>query len=173
MRYGTICRVMLAALCALPTSVWGADKGAPPAAARFESLKKLAGEWVQTGPDGKPTAGIAASIRLTAAGSVIQETLFPGTDHEMVTMYHMDGAELVLTHYCAVGNQPRMRAEAGKDPNRIEFKFHGGSNLKAGEMHMDHATVTIVNQDNFKAEWVASKDGEDCHTAQFNLLRKK
>jgi hypothetical protein len=164
---------MLAALCAQPVSAWCAEKSALPAVARFESLKKLAGDWVQTGPDGKPMADVAATIRVTAGGSVVQETLFPGSDHEMVTMYHLDGAELVLTHYCAVGNQPRMRAVAGGDLNRIEFKFSGGSNLKPGVMHMDHATLTIVSQDHVKAEWVAAKDGEACHKANFELLRKK
>jgi len=29
-------------------------------------------------------------VKLTAAGSAVQETFFPGTDMEMVSMYHLD-----------------------------------------------------------------------------------
>jgi len=34
----------------------------------------------------------------------------PGGVRSMATAYHFDGAQLVATHYCGVGNQPRMRA---------------------------------------------------------------
>ena len=29
----------------------------------------------------------------------------------MMTMYHADKTGLMLTHYCKLGNQPRMRAD--------------------------------------------------------------
>ncbi|HUY92931.1 MAG TPA: hypothetical protein VMV10_29645 [Pirellulales bacterium] len=78
-----------------------------------------------------------SSIRVTSAGSAIEETLFPGGDHEMVTMYFIDGDKLLLTHYCALGNQPQMQAEPGEDAKRIAFKFVGATNLKsADELHM-------------------------------------
>lgn len=140
---------------------------------RFEALKKLAGDWVQVGEDGKPTDKLISSIRVTSAGSAVQETLFPGSDHEMVTMYHLDGADLVLTHYCALGNQPRMRAEPGKDVNRIVFKFIGGTNLKSSDaQHMDQVAFTIAGRDRFKSEWVSCKDGKPCHQVSFDLVRK-
>ena len=50
-------------------------------------------------------------VRTTGGGSAVTETLFPGTAHEMMSVYHMDGDDLVLTHYCAGGNQPRMMLE--------------------------------------------------------------
>jgi hypothetical protein len=151
-----------------------ADEKAPSAnAQRFEALKMLAGDWVQVGKDGKPTDKVVSSIRVTSGGSALQETLFPGSDHEMVTMYHLDGDNLVLTHYCMLGNQPRMRAEPGKDVNRIVFKFIGGTNLKSNEEHhMHQATITIAGKDRFQAEWVSCKDGKPCHQVKFDLVRK-
>src|SRR5690242_19983450 len=77
------------------------EKAASVNAQRLEVLKQLAGDWVEV-KDGKPTDKVASSIRVTSGGSTVQETLFPGTDHEMVTMYHLDGADLVLTHYCSL-----------------------------------------------------------------------
>ena len=88
-------------------------------------------------------------------------------------MYHLDGADLVLTHYCMLGNQPRMRAEPGKDANKIVFKFIGGTNLKSNDdHHMHQATLSIVDKDHFQAEWVSCKEGKSCHKAKFDLVRK-
>jgi hypothetical protein len=149
------------------------EKAAPANVQRFEALKKLAGDWVEVGADGKPTDKVVSSIRVTSAGSAIQETLFPGGDHEMVTMYYLDGGDLLLTHYCALGNQPRMRADPGGDVNRIAFKFIDGTNLKSSDdHHMNHATLTIAGEDRFQAEWVSCKDGKTCHQVSFDLVRK-
>jgi hypothetical protein len=149
------------------------EKAKPVNVQRFEALKKLAGDWVAVGKDGKPTTTVISSIRVTSAGTAVQETLFPGSDHEMVTMYHLDGADLILTHYCMLGNQPRMRAEPGKDVNKIAFKFVSGTNLKSkNDHHMNQATLTLDGKDHFKAEWNSCKDGKSCHQVRFDLVRK-
>jgi hypothetical protein len=166
--------MLVVALFALQVAVRAGDKGTPAKSPQFEALKALAGDWVEIGKDGKPTDKLVSSIRVTAAGSAIQETLFPGTDHEMVTMYHLDGEALVLTHYCMLGNQPRMRAEPGKDANKIEFKFAGGTNLKSNDdQHMHQATLTIDGKDRFKAVWASCKDGKTCHEVTLDLVRKQ
>lgn len=155
-------------------SVRAGQKATSANAARFESLKKRAGDWVEISKDGKPGDAIASSIRVTAAGSVVQETIAPGTAHEMVTMYYLDGPDLVLTHYCILGNQPRMRAEPGSDVNRLAFEFTGGGNLKSeDENHMHQATLTILGKDHFQSDWVACENGKPCHEAHFDLVRKQ
>ena len=65
----------------------------------WNSLKSLAGTWVQAGKDGKPSDKVVSTYRVTAAGSAIVEVLFPGSEQEMVTVYHQDGDDLLLTHY--------------------------------------------------------------------------
>jgi hypothetical protein len=151
-----------------------ADENAPPVnVRRLEALRQLAGDWVERGKDGKPTDQVVSSIRVTSAGSTVQETLFPGSDHEMVTMYHLDGDDLVLTHYCSMGNQPRLRAEPGPDVNKIVFTFVGGTNLKSkDDHHINGATLTLGGKDRFQAEWVSCKDGKPCHQIRFDLVRK-
>src|SRR5690242_6473548 len=91
-----------------------APRPAPPS--RLDVMKRLAGDWIQVGPDGKASDQVVATYRVTAGGSAVEETLFAGTPHEMVTVYHMDGDDLVLTHYCVAGNQPHMKAEKQSDP---------------------------------------------------------
>jgi hypothetical protein len=164
--------MLLIAFFAFAATARADEKTTSAANARFETLKRLAGDWVEVGKDGKPTDKLVSSIRTTAAGSVVQETLFPDTDHEMVTMYHLDGGNVVLTHFCILGNQPRMRAEPGES-KKLVFRFIGGTNLKSeDEHHMNQATLTILGDDHFQAEWVSCKDGKACHTAQFDLVRK-
>jgi hypothetical protein len=162
------------ALVALAVTATADEKTIASNSARFEALKKLAGEWVELGKDGKPTDTVLSSFRITAGGSVIEETNFPGSGHEMVTMYHLDGPDLVLTHYCILGNQPRMRAEPSAEASRLVFKFVSGTNLKsADENHMDQATITILSNDHVQTEWVSCMDGKPCHKASFDMARKQ
>ena len=173
MKLTAVSSMLVFAVLAVAESSRADEKPAPLAAQRFEALKQLAGDWVEVGKDGKPTDKLVSSIRVTAAGSVVQETLFPGTAKEMVTMYNLDGADLVLTHYCMLGNQPRMKAEPAKDVNKIVFEFTGGGNLKSNDdRHMHRATLTIDGKDHYQAHWVACQDGKACHEAKFDLVRK-
>jgi hypothetical protein len=174
MNFRTVSSLLTIALLAVTLSAGADDKSAATSAQRFEALKKLAGDWVQVDKDGKPTDKLISSIRVTAGGSAIQETLFPGSEKEMVTMYHLDGGELTLTHYCMLGNQPRLRAEPGKDVNKIAFKFVSCTNLKSkDDHHMNHATITITSKDRFKAVWVSCNEGKPCHEVTLDLVRKQ
>jgi hypothetical protein len=174
MKFRAVLSMFVVSLFALELSASANAKATSATSQQFEAIKSLAGDWVAVGKDGKPTDTIVSSIRVTSAGHTVQETLFPGSDHEMVTMYHLDGADLVLTHYCMLGNQPRMRAEPGKEVSKIVFKFTGGTNLKSNdEHHMHEATLTIDGKDRYKAVWVSCKDGQTCHQASFDLVRKQ
>lgn len=142
----------------------------------LEQLKKLAGEWVATDEKGKPTSQVVSVFKLTAGGSAVHETIFPGTDHEMVTVYHLDGKDLVLTHYCMLGNQPRLKADPKSPPNQLQFKFAGGSNLNPDkDMHMHEGSVTFIDNDHVEWSWVGYKDGKpaDGHKITLKLARKK
>ena len=60
--------------------------------------------------------------RLAAGGSVIQETINGGTPMEMIKMYHDRDGNLSMTHYCMLGNQPRMDLEVS-GPGKMSFGF--------------------------------------------------
>ena len=161
------------ALVAVAGAAKADQKTASVNAKRLGALKQLAGDWVEVGKDGKPTAKVISSFRVWARGTAVQETLFPGSDHEMVTMYHLDGDDLVLTHYCSLGNQPRLRADRGKDVNKIVFKFVSCTNLKSkDDHHINGATLTLSGKDRFKAKWVSCKGGKPCHQVKLELVRK-
>ena len=45
----------------------------------LERLKKLAGEWLATDAQGRPTSQLVSVFKVTAGGSAVQETIFPGS----------------------------------------------------------------------------------------------
>jgi len=148
-----------------------AAKPVPPS--RLDALKKLSGEWVEVGEDGKPTDKVMATYRTTAGGTVVEETLFGGTPHEMVTMYFMDRDNLMLIHYCVAGNQPRMKAEKQTDPNKFVFRCDGGTNMSSeNDTHMHNATLVLVDDNHIQSEWLEFKDGKQIMNASFKLARK-
>ena len=159
--------------CGLPQRHGAHDHAAVDAA--FTRLAGLQGEWVDpTGSLGAPDV-VQATWRLTGGGSAVVETLFPGTPDEMVTVYHKDGHDLVLTHYCSAGNQPRMRATSLGE-HVIQFDFDGGCNIDpARDMHMHSGRLEFVSGDELHAEWQGWEDGkaDPDHLAQFRLVRKK
>jgi hypothetical protein len=142
----------------------------------LEKMKKLAGTWVEADKDGKPTDKIVSVIKLTAGGSVVEETLFPGQPQEMVSMYHRDGADLVMTHFCVLGNQPRLKADPKSPSNQIRFLFAGGTNLDpTKDMHMHEGTLTFVDDNHIEVcgiGWVGGKPAQD-QCCQMKLVRKK
>lgn len=146
----------------------------PKKNAAFEALKTLVGDWVLVGEDGKPTDQIGSSFSLTAGGSVLRETLFPGTEHEMLTVYYLEGDELVLTHYCVLGNQPHMKAAASSTASHISFECTPGGRIHCDkDSHMHTGIIDIVGPDRLKARWRKFEAGEGTETAEFELVRKK
>ena len=167
-------------LMVLLAGVRSDDKtGKVPAAAPhpgLERLKKLAGTWVMADKDGKPTDQVVSVIKVTAAGSAVHETLFPGQPQEMVSVYYRDGNDLVMTHYCALGNQPRMKADPKSPANQIHFQFAGGSNLDpAKDKHMHEGTITFVDDDHIEWSGVCWEGGKPADGPAFHmkLVRKK
>jgi hypothetical protein len=166
-------------LFALTTTVGAADKTTDKARASrpsLEQMKKLAGTWVAVDKDGKPTDQVVSVIKVTAAGSAVQETLFPGTANEMMSVYHQDGDDLVMTHYCMLGNQPRMKADPKSPAKQIRFVFAGGSNIDpAKDKHMHEGTLTFIDDDHIEFCGVCWDGGkpDKAHECAMKLARKK
>lgn len=112
-------------------------KGVPPSAATaFELLTSLVGTWEGTFPDGRKHS---VSYRLTAAGSVLVETWKLGPDRESMTLYGTDGSNLIATHFCPQGNQPRLQLVQSDDSAKLSFEFLDGINLQVEGKEHQHA----------------------------------
>jgi hypothetical protein len=139
--------------------------------AAYETLKKLAGEWQGTTltEDGEPGA---TRFRVTAAGHTVEETMFPGTDHEMVNMYHLAGDELVVTHYCSGGNQPAMKLDtAASKPGDLVFAFAGGDNVDPAKDSHIHSARLVIEGEKLREEWSSWSAGKEAGVMKFFLKR--
>jgi hypothetical protein len=133
----------------------------------FAKLKALVGDWKAKMGD-KETH---MSWGVTAAGTALIETHKMGGEGSMTTLYHADGDSLVLTHYCALGNQPRMKATKVTD-TEIVFDFKDATNLKKDEPHMHALTIRFVDDKHVTEEWTfKGPEGEKKHV--FNWERAK
>ena len=112
-----------------------AVKASDGAATNLERMKKLAGTWVEADKDGKPTDKVVSVIKVTAGGSAVQETLFPGQAMEMVSIYHLDKGDLVMTHYCMLGNQPRHEGRRQVAGQRDPLPLRRWLELRSEERH--------------------------------------
>jgi hypothetical protein len=159
-------------LLTTPGSAWG---NGPDARAAFERLKQLAGAWEATAGDGK---GAATSFEIVGGGATVLEKYRDprmGPGNEMVTMYHLDGTRLLLTHYCVAKNQPRMQL-AFYDPaaGELRFEFLDATNLASpGAGHMHSARYTLESADRFTTMWDFVKDGKVAYTETQQFTRSR
>ena len=81
----------------------------------------------------------------------------------MLTVFHMDGDHLLLTHYCEAGNQPRMIATAIEDGGRtVRFAFLDATNMASRATgHMHAVVITFVDDHHFNEQWSWYENGKE------------
>lgn len=135
----------------------------------FDQLKSLTGSW-----EGKNSMGqsVQVSYRMTAGGSALMSEIV-GHGETMISMINFDGPNrLLLTHYCAVGNQPRMQASTSPDGKTITFNFFDATNLDSPQSgHMDHVVIALLGPDHHTEEWDFIDHGKEIKEF-FDLTRK-
>ena len=141
------------------------------AAAAFDKLKTLAGEWEANTDQGKTRV----IYEVISGGNAIVEREITEKMPEMLTVYHLDGNRLLLTHYCAAGNQPRMEARAiDAQTGELRFKFLDATNLSnANAGHMHSVTLHLVDNNHLSSQWQFFENGQPkfTETAQYTRVR--
>ncbi len=158
MRIAAVMFVALAATAALAQS--DAQKS-------FTQLKSLTGNWEGKSSDGQP---LLVSYRETAGGSALMSEI--QGDHGMISMFHLDGPDkLLMTHYCAAGNEPRMQASVSPDGKTITFTFFDGTNIAPGAGHMQRMILTLLDDNHHTEDWTFVAQGKEMKRF-FDLHRK-
>ena len=151
--------VLLTLTLVLSISGFAADpKPSAPAqnaAAAFDRLKTLVGEWEADTSMGK----VHARFELASNGYVVVEKANVAGG-EMMTTYYLDGDKIGATHYCDLGNQPRLQASGIDGYGQIRFHFLNAANLKAGQDHIHDFSIQVKDVDHFNDEWVAFENGK-------------
>ncbi|MCY4026464.1 MAG: hypothetical protein OXH75_09160 [Acidobacteria bacterium] len=141
----------------------------------MEFLKSLAGDWVNaTRSTEHGTSSPVASFRVIAGGSAVVETTGAGTPNEMTTVFHMDGDQLLQTHYCALQNAPVLRFEPSDVPGELKFVFHGGTNFDPQvDAHFHDGSIRIQDKDTVETSYVVHANGEPSTDGRALLERAK
>lgn len=144
-----------------------ADSAAGPAARAFEQLKGLAGEWIGTADS---HGEVHISYEIVSGGTAVLERERMADHPEMVTLYHLDGDRLLLTHYC-VGNQPRMAARSFDDGG-VQFELVDATGLaSSGAGHMHRAEFELDGKDRLRSTWTWREQGADTFTVVVDARR--
>ena len=157
----------LALLCAGSSGVLLAQT-APQTRAdtAFERLRALSGHWQGTFAwSGASTASgkLDAEYYVTGNGSALVENLIMGGAPSMTSVYHLDGADLRMTHYCAARNQPRLIASAvDLDHGLITFSFVDITNLHSPtEGHVEGLDMRFLGADHVTLRFHFKANGKD------------
>jgi hypothetical protein len=168
--------ILLIFTCSYPVAVSGEKhEGDYKGSKDFEGLKQIVGVWEGTKlmGEGKEDQKFTVEYKLTSGDSAIVETLFPGTPHEMVSVYYDRDGSLEMTHYCMLGNHPQMALKKADDKN-MTFELIRNGDIKADtEPHMHALTLSFVDDNNIVESWTLYEDGKEKETATFKLTRTK
>jgi len=107
---------------------------------RFESIKGLAGTW-RGYKQGDKTDILEVEFRVVSGGSAVAQRLMPGTKWEMLRVFSRDRDQIMVTHYCMLGNQSNLRAVESDDNSHFDFGFVRGANFsEKDELHLHRIT---------------------------------
>lgn len=131
-----------------------------------EMQRALVGRWKATTPQNR---SITVSYRVVSNGSALVETFLSSSGKETVSVYHHDGRTLMLTHYCAQGNQARLKATVATR-DRVEFAYLDATNL-AGEQDVMQRLVFALRADGFDQETVYRLPNGEEETTTLRFFR--
>lgn len=105
-----------------------------PAAIQFAKMTALVGTWRNAE---RPDSALRVRFALTAGGTVLVESWERGSTPHSLTLYHRSGPDIIATHYCPQGNQPRLKSSATGPADRLNFSFLDATGLDdVGESHL-------------------------------------
>ncbi len=160
-------------LLLLSISTLAAGKPASPELSKqgYSRFKSLEGDWI-----GVSTKGWKEQIHfdVIANGSAVEERSFDAHPGEtMLTIVYLDVDRLMLTHFCAAKNQPRLLATTiSADCKTYEFTFLDATNLPTRDKgHMDKAVYRFIDEDHFTTRWTWYQDGQEKWLEEIQMER--
>jgi len=140
-------------------------------AAAYEQLKSLAGLWVGKVAD-ESAMDVQVRYEVKSGGKAVIEHLFPGSPHEMVTVYFLASGLLQATHYCSIGNQPAYTLAAGSTPGDIRMEFAGGTGFDPQvDQHAHGVEIQAKDADHIEVEWHFQKGNLPAGSKRMLLAR--
>jgi hypothetical protein len=140
--------VWIALGCAAIMPVLAADQ--PDSSKALEQIKALTGNWSGTyeWTGGRKASGsMSATYYVTGNGSAVVENLINEGVPSMTSVYHLDGNNLRMTHFCGAKNQPRLKANRiDLARGAIDFDFVDATNLRSADApHVHGLEIRLID----------------------------
>jgi hypothetical protein len=151
----------LAGMLCLAGELHATDAQAPDSASAriFERMRSLVGSWEGTLEWSGARAGsgkLRVNYHFTGGGSALVEDLLM-TESDiptMTTVYHLDGADLRMTHYCAAMNQPRLKAAVVDEATgTANFTLVDVTNAATHPAYVDGFSLHIIDADHLNLKF--------------------
>jgi hypothetical protein len=151
----------------------GSTPRADADAIAFDRLRSLAGEWQGEAGEGTQKFPMTLRYEIASGGKSVIERLFPGTDHEMVTVYFLASGRLRATHYCSMGNQPSYRFVPDPTGETLAFAFDGGTGFDpARDTHVHEGLIRFPEPGALEGAWIVWSAGKAAGVNRWRLTRK-
>ena len=135
---------------------------------------ELESEWIGTHINHQgEEEQVELVYRTVSGGTAVEERIFADTPKEMITVYHGSGENgILMTHYCMLGNQPRLQLEKSHEI-AFNFKYLDGVGIdREKTRHMGGMKLTILDENTIQQEWDYYEDGEIKNTSTLTFTRK-
>ena len=147
----------------------GEDAVHDSSASRFEAMTELVGVWRRAD---RPDSSLRIRFSLTAGGTVLVEEWLRGDQPHSLTLYHRDGSDLLATHYCPQGNQPRLVASPSISKKGLVFRFRDATDLDIEhESHLVELGFELSAPDLLKRSEIYRENGTD-EASELQLVRE-
>ena len=134
----------------------------PTADALFSKLQDLAGVWRLSNPKNARDTAFRISYKPISRNTALVEVFGDPNGAVTETVYHMDGDSLMATHYCAQGNQPRLRLRNDSTSESLHFTFFDVTNLKKpADSHLVDLRLTLLPDGRLRREETYRENGHD------------
>ena len=113
-------------------------------------IKALIGNWSGTfqWTGGRHDSGaMNATYYVTGNGSAVVENLMNESTPVMTSVYHLDGRDLRMIHFCGAQNQPRLKAQhIDLNHGAIDFEFVDATNLRSPDApHVHGLEIRVID----------------------------
>jgi hypothetical protein len=143
------------------------------AAEAFRLLTQLEGRWLGSGGSlGTEPQETVHELTVAAGDSVVMEVMDPAGEREL-NVYHLVDGDLMLTHYCGGGTQPRLKLDLARAaPGVLPFVLADGTGFDPDtDRHIHSARLVVRQGGHLESWWTAEKEGQVVMESRFILER--
>ena len=134
-----------------------------PSAKMLERFKTLTGDWegmAQWTGSRTDSYSVKVTYHVASAGSAVVEDYVMGDKSMMMSVYHLDEADLRMTHFCGAQNQPRLKADK-IDPvgGNAHFALVDVTNAVSHPAYVHAFAIQLVDADHINLQFTFQGKG--------------